>query len=124
MIYYRYSTAKHLNISTTSQMLIAAWLANEILPVHMVTSGGSGFGIMSLIVGMERNFINQQQGLDRMNKIVTFLEGADRFHGAWPHWINGHNGDVMSFSANDNGGDLVETAFLLEGLITFRQYPD
>jgi hypothetical protein len=88
----------------------------------MVTSGGSGFGIMSLIVGMERNFINQQQGIDHMNKIVTFLEGADRFHGAWSHWINGNNGTVMSFSPNDNGGDLVETAFLLEGLITFRQY--
>lgn len=88
----------------------------------MVTSGGSGFGIMALIVGMERNFITQAEGLARMDKILTFLEQADRFHGAWSHWINGNTGDVMSFSANDNGGDLVETAFLVEGLITFRQY--
>lgn len=89
---------------------------------NTVTSGGSGFGIMALIVGMERNFITQQQGLDQMNKIVTFLEGADKFHGAWSHWINGNTGDVIPFSPNDNGGDLVETAFLVEGLITFRQY--
>lgn len=89
---------------------------------NTVTSGGSGFGIMSLIVGIERNFITQQQGLDHMNKIVTFLEGADRFHGAWSHWMNGNTGDVIPFSPNDNGGDLVETAFLVEGLITFRQY--
>lgn len=89
---------------------------------NTVTSGGSGFGIMSLIVGMERNFITQQQGLDHMNKIVTFLEGADRFHGAWSHWINGDTKKAIAFSPNDNGGDLVETAFLVEGLLTFRQY--
>lgn len=87
-----------------------------------VTSGGSGFGIMALIVGMERNFITRQQGLDRMNKILNFLETADRFHGAWSHWINGDTGNVIPFSADDNGGDLVETSFLVQGLLTFRQY--
>ncbi len=89
---------------------------------NLVTSGGSGFGIMSLIVGMERNFITRTQGLERMDKILDFLEVSDRFHGAWPHWLDGNTGNVIPFSANDNGGDLVETAFLVEGLITFRQY--
>jgi hypothetical protein len=88
----------------------------------VVTTGGSGFGIMALIVGIERNFISREQGLERMDKILTFLETADRFHGAWPHWMNGNTGDVVPFSANDNGGDLVETSFLLQGLLTFRQY--
>lgn len=88
----------------------------------VVTSGGSGFGIMALVVGMERNFITRAEGLARMEKIVTFLEGADRFHGAWSHWINGATGDAVPFSARDNGGDLVETSFLVQGLITFRQY--
>jgi hypothetical protein len=87
-----------------------------------VTTGGSGFGIMALIVGMERNFITRQQGLDRIDKILKFLETSDRFHGVWPHWINGDTGKVIPFSANDNGGDLVETSFLVQGLITFRQY--
>lgn len=88
----------------------------------IVTTGGSGFGIMSIIVGIERNFITRQQGIDRLDKILDFLETADRFHGVWPHWLNGNTGKVQPFSANDNGGDLVETSFLMQGLITFRQY--
>lgn len=88
----------------------------------LVTSGGSGFGIMSIIVGIERNFITRQDGVDRLKKMVTFLETADRFHGAWSHWLNGVSGDVIAFSANDNGGDLVETSYLIQGLLTFRQY--
>lgn len=90
----------------------------------VVTSGGSGFGIMALIVGVERGFITRAEGLDRMDRILTFLENADRFHGAWAHWMNGNTGDVVPFSANDNGGDLVETSFLVQGLLTFRQYLD
>jgi hypothetical protein len=88
----------------------------------LVTSGGSGFGLMSIIVGIERGFITRTQGIERIDKILDFLETADRFHGAWSHWINGNTGDVISFSANDNGGDLVETSFLVQGLITVRQY--
>jgi hypothetical protein len=88
----------------------------------IVTSGGSGFGLMALIVGIERNFITRAEGLERLNTILTFLESSDRFHGAWSHWIDGSSGDVVPFSANDNGGDLVETSFLVQGLITFREY--
>ncbi|MCD9014645.1 glucoamylase family protein [Parachryseolinea silvisoli] len=88
----------------------------------VVTSGGSGFGIMALIVGVERNFITRSEGVERMDKIVTFLEDADRFHGAWSHWINGSTGAVVPFSQKDDGGDLVETSFLVQGLLTFRQY--
>lgn len=88
----------------------------------VVTSGGSGFGIMALLTGIERGFITRQQGIDRMLRITGFLQTADRFHGAWPHWINGVTGDVHPFSQYDNGGDLVETAFLAQGLLTARQY--
>jgi hypothetical protein len=77
---------------------------------------------MALVVGMERNFISRSEGIERMKKIVTFLETADRFHGAWSHWINGATGEVIPFSEKDNGGDLVETSFLVQGLLTFRQY--
>lgn len=90
----------------------------------IVTSGGSGFGIMALIVGVERGFISRDDALQRMAMILSFLENADRFHGAWPHWLNGNTGDVVPFSVNDNGGDLVETSFLIQGLLTFRQYLD
>ncbi|MEC3879248.1 glucoamylase family protein [Parapedobacter sp. 10938] len=89
---------------------------------NLVTSGGSGFGVMALIVGMERGFITREGGLGRLATILSFLETADRFHGAWSHWINGNTGQAMPFSANDNGGDLVETSLLMQGLITMRQY--
>lgn len=88
----------------------------------VVTIGGSGFGIMALLVGIERGFITRQEGIDRIKKILTFLENSDRFHGVWPHWINGNTGEVIPFSTKDNGGDLVETGFLVEGLLTARQY--
>jgi hypothetical protein len=89
---------------------------------NIVTTGGTGFGVMAILVGIERNFISRKQGLDRFNRLIDFLEKADRFHGAWPHWMNGETGKVKPFGANDNGGDLVETAFLVQGLICVRQY--
>ncbi|MDO5607871.1 MAG: glucoamylase family protein [Capnocytophaga sp.] len=89
---------------------------------NVVTTGGSGFGIAGLIVAMERGFITREQGLQRLEKIVGFLEKADRFHGIWPHWLDGTTGNVKAFSDKDNGGDLVESAFLMQGLLCVRQY--
>ncbi len=90
----------------------------------VVTSGGSGFGLMGILVGIERNFITRQQGFERLNKIVNFLNSpsTNRFHGAFPHWINGSSGKVYPFSSKDDGGDLVETAFLMQGLLTVNEY--
>ncbi|HMO40288.1 MAG TPA: glucoamylase family protein [Saprospiraceae bacterium] len=88
----------------------------------LVTSGGSGFGIMAILVGIERGFITRAQGLARLSKIVNFLENADRFRGAFSHWLHGSSGRVIPFSAQDDGGDIVETAFLFEGLLTVREY--
>lgn len=89
----------------------------------IVTSGGTGFGVMALIAGMERGFIDKMQGLGRIQNIVSFLKDkAQRFHGAFPHWMNGASGATIPFSANDNGADLVETSLLMMGLITARQY--
>lgn len=88
----------------------------------LVTIGGSGFGVMAILVGIQRNFITRAEGVARLNTIVSFLQTADRFHGVWPHWMNGITGDVIPFSPNDNGGDLVETSFMLQGLLTVRQF--
>ena len=88
-----------------------------------VTSGGSGFGVMSIVAGINRNFITRAQGLARMQTIVKFLKNtAQKFHGAFPHWLNGTTGVVIPFSQKDNGADLVETSFLMMGLLTARQY--
>jgi hypothetical protein len=89
---------------------------------NIVTIGGSGFGVMAILVAIERGFITRQQGVQRLEKIVSFLEKADRFHGAWPHWLNGETGKVKPFGRKDNGGDLVETSFMLQGLLAVRQY--
>jgi hypothetical protein len=88
----------------------------------IVTSGGSGFGVMALIVGMERGFISREEGVAHLAKMVHFLETCDRFHGAWSHWINGSTGSVVPFGTKDNGGDLVETAYMAQGLLAMRQY--
>ena len=89
---------------------------------HIITSGGTGFGVMAILVGIERKFITREQGVEHLEKLTTFLEKADRFKGVWPHWMNGETGEVKPFSPNDNGGDLVETAFLVQGLLCVRQY--
>lgn len=89
---------------------------------NVITTGGSGFGLMAIVSGIERGYITRQEGLDRFNRIVTFLENADRFHGLWPHWIDGETGKVKPFSKRDNGADGVESAFLFQGLLTVRQY--
>ncbi|CAM3456144.1 glucoamylase family protein [Pontibacter korlensis] len=88
----------------------------------VVTSGGTGFGVQAIIVGVHRGWITRAQAVDRLNKLTDFLARADRFHGAWPHWLNGNTGAVVAFSPKDDGGDLVETSFLINGLLTARAY--
>lgn len=90
---------------------------------RIVATGASGFGIMAILVGVDRGFVTRDQGLGRMLQIVSFLEKAPRYHGAWSHFMDGATGRTLPvFSMFDNGGDLVETAFLLEGLLVARQY--
>jgi exo beta-1,2-glucooligosaccharide sophorohydrolase (non-reducing end) len=90
---------------------------------RIVATGASGFGIMALIVGVDRGFITREQSLDRLIKIVTFLEKAPRYHGVWSHFMDGESAQTLPvFGMFDNGGDLVETAFLMEGLLAARQY--
>lgn len=89
---------------------------------HVVTSGGTGFGLMAILVGIERGYITRAEAVTRLQTLLTFLENADRFHGAWSHWINGNNGRAIPFSNQDNGGDLVETSFVAQGLICIKEY--
>lgn len=93
--------------------------------LHTITTGSSGFGIAGIIVGIERGFITEEQGIERLEKIAGFLEKTDRYHGMWSHWIDDRTGRTIPFAnprSKDNGGDVVESAFLAEGLIVARQY--
>ena len=104
-----------------------AGMALEILPgdENLVALGASGFGTMALVVGTERGFVTRMEGAERVLRIVRFLKDADRFHGAWPHFLDGRTGKVIPyFGRYDDGGDLVETSFLMQGLLTARHYFD
>ncbi len=89
---------------------------------HIVTTGGSGFGLMALVSGIDRGYVTKEAAVERLDKIADFLAKAERFHGAWSHWIDGNTGKVKPFGTKDNGGDLVETSFLVAGMITVREY--
>jgi hypothetical protein len=91
----------------------------------VITVGGSGFGIAGILVGIERKFITRRQGMERLEKIVHFLQNAKRYHGMWPHWIRAYTGETIPFanpSSKDNGGDVVESSFLMQSLLCVRQY--
>lgn len=100
-------------------------MAREVTPgdPNQVALGGSGFGIMALLVGIDRGFVTREQGIERFLKILHFLNKADRYHGVWSHYLDGRTGKTMAFFGKyDDGGDLIETSFLMEGLLSARQY--
>lgn len=89
---------------------------------NTVTIGGSGFGLMAILVGIEREFVSRSDGIAHLQQMLGSLESADRFHGAWPHWLDGPTGRTKPFSPKDDGADLVETSFLAQGLLCVRQF--
>lgn len=89
---------------------------------NTVATGATGFGIMAIISAIDRGYVNRKVGVARLSQILYYLKKADRFYGAWPHWMIGETGKVKPFSRKDNGGDLVETSFVAQGLICVRQY--
>ncbi|WP_430895435.1 MULTISPECIES: glucoamylase family protein [unclassified Paraflavitalea] len=89
---------------------------------EVVTSGGTGFGVMSVIVATERKWITRDTAAKFLLKMVNFLLKADSYHGAFPHWLDGATGKTIKFSRKDDGADLVETSYLFEGLLCARQY--
>jgi hypothetical protein len=89
---------------------------------EVVTTGGTGFGVMALITGVERKWLGRDTVARRLLKMINFLYRADSYHGVFPHWMNGATGKTIKFSRKDDGADLVETAYLFEGLLCARQY--
>lgn len=87
-----------------------------------VTTGGTGFGIMSVIVAAERGWITRDTAAKFLFKMVNFLLKANSYHGAFPHWMNGETGKTIPFSRKDDGADLVESSYLFQGLLCARQY--
>lgn len=92
--------------------------------LEAVTTGGSGFGAMAILAGVSRGWIDRAEAVDRLWTMVRFLMKADSYHGIWPHFLNGDTGKTIPFSRKDDGSDVVETSFLLAGLLCARQYFD
>jgi hypothetical protein len=91
---------------------------------HLITIGGSGFGVMALIVAVERGWISREAALERLASMLGFLSSATCYHGAFSHFINTRTGATIPLSRKDDGGDLVETSYLCMGLLCARQYFD
>ena len=91
---------------------------------NLVTTGGTGFGLMGMVAAVSRNYVSRTEAVAKTKKILTFLEKADKFHGVFAHWYNGNSGQVQKFSEKDDGGDLVETSYLMAGLLSVRAYFD
>ena len=87
-----------------------------------ITTGGTGFGVMSVIVATERKWISRDTAARFLLKMVNFLLKSPSYHGVFPHWMDGATGRTIPFSRKDDGGDLVETSYLMQGLLCVRQY--
>ncbi len=89
---------------------------------EVVTTGGTGFGVMATIVAVQRKWIGRDTAAKQLLKMIKFLLKADSYHGVFPHWLNGATGKTIPFGRKDDGADLVETAYLMQGLLCARQY--
>jgi hypothetical protein len=89
---------------------------------EVVTTGGSGFGIMAIVIAVQRGWITRQEGVAHLLKAVRFLGKAGSYHGVFPHFLHGETGRTIPFARKDDGGDIVETSFLMAGLLCARQY--
>lgn len=89
---------------------------------EVVTTGGTGFGVMAIIVAAERKWITRDTAARHLLKMINFLLKANSYHGVFPHWMDGATGKTIPFSRKDDGADLVESAYLFQGLLCARQY--
>lgn len=115
---YFFDFAEENSGAARERIIVSSPQADE----NLVATGGTGFGLMNLVLGIERGFISRSEGISRISSILNFYQNADRFHGAWPHWLDGRTGAVIPFSELDDGGDLVETALFVQGLTTVEEY--
>ncbi|MEJ8810794.1 glucoamylase family protein [Variovorax ureilyticus] len=97
-------------------------LTGEDRADERVAIGGTGFGVMALIVAVERGWVTRDAALDRLRRMLDALSRARRYHGAFPHFMDGASGETIPMSPKDDAGDLVETSFLMMGLLCVRQY--
>jgi len=87
----------------------------------VMATGATGFGIMTLIAGVERGWISREDAANHIVKIVRFLKKAERYEGAWAHWYN-VKGEIVPFGNQNDAGEIIETTFMMGGLLTACEY--
>lgn len=95
---------------------------HELPMKDTVAVGGSGFGVMAIIVAVERGWITREAAVQRLRLMLDVLVKARCYHGALPHFMNGVTGETVPFTRRDDAADIVETALLMQGLLCARQY--
>jgi hypothetical protein len=90
----------------------------------VVSIGGSGFGVLAIIVACERGWVTRGEALARLAAMLDCLGKATCYHGMYPHFMDGATGATIPFSRKDDGADIVETALLFQGLLCARAYFD
>ncbi|THD02851.1 beta-glucosidase [Panacagrimonas perspica] len=93
-------------------------------PEDQVAIGGAGFGVMALIVAAERGWVSRDVAVNRVGEMLEVLLRAERYHGAYPHFMDGRTGASIPFWGKDDAADIVETSLLLQGLLCAREYFD
>ncbi len=88
----------------------------------LIAVGGTGFGVMAIVVAAERGWIARAEAVERLLAILGHLEIAEQYNGVFPHYLDGCTGKEVAFWADNAGGDLVETAYLMQGILAARQY--
>jgi len=91
---------------------------------NKVAIGGTGFGVMAIIVAVERQWVTREEALQRLSRMLDVLEVATCYHGVYPHFMHGTTGATIPFWRKDDAADLVETSFLFQGLLCAKQYFD
>ena len=54
----------------------------------LVATGGSGFGVMAIIVAVERGWITRSAALDRIARMLELLARATCYHGVFPRTLH------------------------------------
>lgn len=83
--------------------------------------GATGMGLLNIIVAVDRGILAREDACTLLLTQLRFLETADHYDGVSPHWLDGTTGKTVVFGGIP-GGDVVETAFLMQGLIAVREY--
>ncbi len=82
----------------------------------------TGLSILAYIVAAKRGFVSHSVITNRLVRILGFLEGVEKYNGAFPALLDGRTGNGIFAIDSVPEGDVKATAFLMQGLLAAQQY--